>query len=366
MAMNINSKQEGKPAKNVFMLLGLVYLFLASIVLMETSLKGLGMDVSRVLMEATANPFTGLFIGLLSTSIVQSSTSTTSIIVGMVGANFIEFSNAVPIIMGANIGTTVTNMFVSLVHLRNKNEFERAFAAATVHDFFNILCVIIFLPIQLTTNFLGASAIFLGEAFEKAGGIELANPLTTAAEPYIALIRWLTGSHAVLMLIISVTCLFVALGFMVKTIRLLLRFRIEIFFNTYIFRTELLGFLAGMILTASVHSSSVTTSLIVPLVGAGTLTLRQVFPYTLGANIGTTVTTLMASLATGNVNAVSIAFAHTLFNACGTAVFWPLKIIPITIASNFGKISARHRYLPFVYIGLIFYAIPILLMYFGR
>ena len=126
---------------------GLLFLFLVSIQLVGDSFKLFGRDLAEKVFEYTNHPITGLFIGIFATSLVQSSSTTTSIVVGLVGASAIgvaggkglSVENAVPIIMGANVGTSVTNTIVSIGHIARGNEFKRAFAAATVHDFFNLL-----------------------------------------------------------------------------------------------------------------------------------------------------------------------------------------------------------------------------------
>ncbi|MEI5617209.1 thymidylate synthase, partial [Streptomyces brasiliscabiei] len=86
-------------------------------------------------------------------ALIQSSSTVTSIIVGLV-AGGLPVELAIPMIMGANIGTTVTNTLVSLGHVRYKDEFKRAFASATIHDFFNLLAVAIFLPLEMAFGIL--------------------------------------------------------------------------------------------------------------------------------------------------------------------------------------------------------------------
>ena len=118
-----------------------------------------------------------------------------------------------------------------------------------------------------------------------------------------------------------------------------------------------------------------TTSLVVPLVGAGVLKTRQVFPYTLGANIGTTVTAMLGALAASAIAAtrgakaislaefaLAVAFAHLLFNIYGTVVFWPLQWIPLSLSKGFAKLAARRRLLAGVYILMCFFVIPLLVI----
>jgi len=102
----------------------LLYLFLVSIGLMGAAFKGFGKGFAENLIRTTSNPFVGLFVGILATSVVQSSSTTTSIVVGMVGSGVITVGSGVYIVMGANIGTTVTNTLVSLGHFTRRDEFR--------------------------------------------------------------------------------------------------------------------------------------------------------------------------------------------------------------------------------------------------
>mgnify|MGYP003959265733 FL=1 len=113
-----------------------IYLFLLSIKLLGHSFKLFGKEFAEAMLQTTSNPFTGLIIGIVATSLIQSSSTTTSIVVGLVAGGVVNLENSIPIIMGANIGTTVTNTLVSLGHVGRKAEFKRAFAAGVVHDFF--------------------------------------------------------------------------------------------------------------------------------------------------------------------------------------------------------------------------------------
>merc|ERR1719216_231058 len=97
--------------------------------------------------------------------LVQSSSTSTSIIITMTAAGLMEVKNAIPMIMGANIGTSVTNTIVSVGQIGNKDEYRRAFAGATVHDCFNILTVLVLLPIEAVTGLLRHTAGGLVAAF---------------------------------------------------------------------------------------------------------------------------------------------------------------------------------------------------------
>ena len=363
----INQKRHTlSPIIRVGLLFILLYLFFVSIALLSASFKFFGKGFAEQLLATTSNPFVGLFIGVLSTSLVQSSSTTTSMTVGLVAGGVLDVTRAIPIIMGANIGTSVTNTLVSVGHISRPTEFRRAFAAATVHDFFNLISVAVLFPLQLGTNFLGRVSTFVGNGLEQSGGLKLANPLKMAVSPAVKAITSWTSESGILMLIIAVALLFVALRYIVVNLRMLVIGKVEAFFNTTLFKNAGRAMFLGVVLTVMVQSSSITTSVAVPLAGAGILTLRQVFPLTLGANIGTTVTALLASLVTSNPAAVTVALAHLFFNIFGIIIIWPVKRIPLFLAETLARLSVRSKIVPVVYIGTVFFLIPLVLIYLTR
>ena len=348
--MNKSSSAEGldrlHPVIRVLLLMAALYAFLFSIKLLGHSFKLFGEGFAKQLIVTTSNPFIGLFIGISATALIQSSSTTTSIAVGLVAAGALQLRSAIPLIMGANIGTTVTNMLVSMGHLGNRVEFRRAFAGAIVHDFFNILAVIVLFPIEIHFHFIEKSASFLANAFIGIGGLTLFNPLKAITAPLITLFdAFLAGSPGgkIAMAIIALAILFASLISMVKVMKSIMLKRMETLLDRYLFGNTATSILLGMLLTAIVQSSSVTTSLVVPLVGAGILTIRQIFPYTLGANVGTTITAILAALATSNQVAVTVAFSHLVFNILGIAIFLPLKKVPIYLAESVAKFVTTNK-----------------------
>merc|ERR1719335_1277010 len=152
----------------VVLALLILYLFILSLGLMANSFRILGGKTSgRTFRDSELfdNPLAGLVTGILVTVLVQSSSTSTSIIVTMTAGDLIETKNAIPMIMGANIGTSVTNTLVSLGCFANKAEYRRAFAGATVHDCFNLLTVAVLLPIEAATGMLRHMAGGLVDAF---------------------------------------------------------------------------------------------------------------------------------------------------------------------------------------------------------
>jgi sodium-dependent phosphate cotransporter len=351
---------------NFLFLLFFLYLFLFSIELMGTSLKMLGQGLAETLITTTTNPLVGLFVGILATSVVQSSSFTTSIVVGLVAGGALNVANAIPIIMGANIGTSVTNTMVSLTQIRRSKEFKHAFSAAIVHDYFNVLAVLVLFPLQYFTNFLGHMATFMGEKFQNIGGLKFLSPVKATTKPVVGVLKELIGDYPWILFALSLILLLIALTRMVKSLKVLVVHKAQGWFDRHLFKNAARAFVVGLVLTTLVQSSSITTSLAVPLAGAGILTLAQFFPYTLGANVGTTITAILAALVTGNLAAVTVAFSHLLFNISGIVIWWPFKIVPITLAEKFAGLAIRKKALPILYVIIVFFLVPILFIFVAR
>ena len=353
----------------VIALVAILYGFLVSIGMIGTAFKMFSGGFVGDLIQSASNPLIGLFVGILVTSLVQSSSTTTSLVVALVGSGTMPVATAIPVVMGANIGTSVTNILVSLGHIDRGHEFRRAYAAANVHDFFNVLAVLILFPLQLATNFLGILSTRLADLFYDIGGLTFASPLKLATTPAVDGVAHLIGQHPWLMLLASLALMFATLRQLVVLLKLLVISRVEALFDQVIFRTAGRAMMFGLFITALVQSSSVTTSLAVPLAGAGILTIQQIFPYTLGANVGTTITAMLAALAVGEVPAVTVALAHMLFNVCGILVIWPLPAIrrlPIVMAEKMTNVAMYSRIIPVVWILFFFFAVPVMAIFFLR
>ena len=350
---------------NWLLLIGFLYLFLVSIGMLSKSFSLFGGGFVDGLLESASNPVVGLFVGILATTLAQSSSTTTSLVVAMVGGGSMSISVAIPVIMGANIGTSVTNTLVSLGHLRRGREFYRAFSASTIHDFFNILAVMLIFPLQVSTNFLGKLSAATAGLLEEVGGLTFASPIRLVTAPAVDFAVALLGEHPWLLLLVSLVFLFGSLHQLVVILKALVMTRAESFFDQVIFQNAWRAMVFGLLLTVMVQSSSITTSLVIPLAGAGILTLRQIFPYTLGANVGTTITAMLAALAVGEISAVTVAFSHLFFNLSGIALIWPIpsiRKIPLNLARRMGYLAMQARWLPILYILTCFYLIPFLVI----
>jgi solute carrier family 34 (sodium-dependent phosphate cotransporter) len=352
------------------LLLALVlFAFFVSIELLAASIRLFGSGLAQSLFNLTSNPLVALFIGICATSLMQSSSATTSMVVAMVASGSLEFTLAVPIMMGANIGTSVTNTLVSIGHIRSRIEFRRAFGASTVHDMFNLLAVLMFFPIEVLTGWLDRAGLAVAVFFENLQGFAAISPIQKTIKPVVEqileLLRLTLDSKAGwnpvawFGLGLAVLLLFGSISQLTRVLKLLFMGKAEGWFQTRLFDQPFKAMLLGLVLTALVQSSSITTSLIVPLAGAGLLNLQQVFPYTLGANVGTTVTALLASLATANPFALAIAIVHLIFNLAGTLLIWPIRALPIWLADQLARAAARRRWIPLVYVLVLFFLMPL-------
>jgi sodium-dependent phosphate cotransporter len=359
----------------------LLFVFLVGVKGLGDGFKLLGEDVLDAFFAATSNPFTGLMVGILATTLVQSSSVTTAMIVGLVAApeHALPIANAVPMIMGANIGTTVTNTIVSMAHMGRPDEFERAFSVATCHDFFNFIAVATLLPLEMATGLLRRGATLVAELLGDVGGVHYESPLKAALKTAVAPIKGLCGAlfeseraGGMLLILISATLIFGALWLLVRTLRAAMRDRVELSLNRVLGRNVLLSLAVGIIVTVMVQSSSITTSLLVPLAGAGMVTVREAFPITVGANIGTTVTALLASLAVSGPNAragVVIALVHFGFNLVATVMILGvprLRELPIRAASLLAATAVRSRRWAVFYVLVLFYGLPALFAFLFR
>ena len=351
------------------LVVALLYLFLVGVALLEVGIAGLGEGFTEGLLDQVAHPLSGLFAGILFTVLVQSSSVSTATIVGLVGAGTIPLELAVPMIMGANIGTTVTNTLAALGNIRRPNEFRLGFAAATMHDFFNLLAVAVLLPLELTTQVLSRSAIWLTGLLRGTEVTEIGrSPIRRAVKVPVDLLEGLFDGApgvlaGVLLLLTGLAAIFLALGFITRNMRQLVAGGVERAMNRVIGTGGgSVGILVGIVVTFAVQSSSITTSILIPLVAAGILTLPNAYPITLGANVGTTITALIASLAVLRPEGLTIALVHTLFNVTAIAVVYPverIRLLPVRAARWLADLATEHHTLVLAYVVGLFILVPL-------
>ena len=396
--------------------LAALYFFICSLTFLSTSFRILGgKNLSSLFSDSDllSNPIIGVMIGILVTVLVQSSATSTSIIVSLVSAG-VGVKHAVPMILGSNVGTSVTNTIVSMTQAGDRECFRRAFAAATVHDMFNWLAVIVLMAAEVAGGFLqkitkiivdnipldsevtspdflqGLTRPFTEKIVQVDREVLLGWSLEDPAYDNVTTIMYANHSNylfaylgekgagfndvalGIILLILSLCMLVVCLLGLMKILNSVLSSRmVELIQKTvnadipYVpWLTGYLAMLIGCLITILVRSSSIFTSTLTPLCGAGLVTLETVYPMTLGSNIGTTTTSILASFAAEGryiKPSIQIAFVHLLFNIIGIVIFYPIPWMrwPIPLAKHLGDITAEYRWFAALYLVVMFFLLPL-------
>uniref|UniRef100_A0A9J7ZXE5 Solute carrier family 34 member 2a n=1 Tax=Cyprinus carpio carpio TaxID=630221 RepID=A0A9J7ZXE5_CYPCA len=422
-------------AAKLILLLGLLYMFVCSLDILSSAFQLVGGKAAGdIFQENTvlSNPLAGLVIGMLVTLLVQSSSTSSSIVVTMVSSGLLEVSTAVPIIMGTNIGTSVTNTFVAMTQVGDRNKFRRAFAGATVHDFFNWLSVLVLLPLEVATGYLVKLTDLIVKSFNIQSGENapallnvITDPLTQSIiEVCMSLcgcvckssvgmlketIQNVTASNCsnfpcwelknvteitnikkcnhifvntnlsdlavgLILLACSLLILCTCLILIVKLLNSMLKGQVAVVINKimntdfpfpFAWLTGYIAIVVGAGMTFIVQSSSVFTSAITPLVGIGVIKLERAYPLSLGSNIGTTTTAILAAMASPVEklgNSLQIALVHLFFNLSGIVLWYPIPFtrLPIRMAKALGQLTAQYRWFSGFYIIACFFAFPLL------
>ena len=400
-----------------------LYFFLVGLDLLGTGAKVMAGCKAGELFGDDTNPIAGLMVGILATVLLQSSSTTTSIIVSLVGSA-INVDQGIFMIMGANIGTSVTNTIVAMGQMGDGDQLERAFAGATVHDMFNFMTVAILLPIEVITGYLHHLTDAMVKNADVSDGESWEGPVKSFVEPIgVKIIKenkdvtkliakgeaqcgdfypmncdpavdpptynscggdfgliscdkeagcpafFLPEATAkddkvsggVVFFIGIMVIFFCLIGMVTILQKMLLGMSTRIVYKA----TDINGYLAiaiGAGITMIVQSSSITTSTLTPLVGMGALRLEQMLPLTLGANIGTTMTGILAALVSASPKSLQVALAHLMFNVTGIFIFYPipyLRNLPLNAARKLGKATRLWRGFPIVYITIMFLLVPL-------
>ncbi|XP_059085328.1 sodium-dependent phosphate transport protein 2A-like isoform X2 [Tigriopus californicus] len=336
-------------------------------------------------------------------------------------------------VMGANIGTSVTNTIVSITHIGDRTEFERAFACAVIHDIFNWLAVIVLLIVEVTTGYLFHLTLAITDGISFQKGENPPDVLKGLTRPFTDIIihidkkileGWslnqteylnetsilktchvmkpqdLNGGQNVsfsdpevmdkpcgylmayfglpdvwlgaILLVFSLFLLSTCLVILVKILNSMMEDKmaavIKRVLNAQIpyvpWLTDYFAMLIGAIITFLVQSSSVFTSTLTPLVGTGLFTLERAYPLTLGSNVGTTTTGLLAALAADGDHlqaTIQIALCHLFFNISGILLFFPVPFMrwPIPLAKVMGQTVAKYRWFALFYLAFMFFLFPL-------
>jgi sodium-dependent phosphate cotransporter len=351
-----------------------VYLLLAAVSIIGNGFEIASGGTAAQLFDFATNPLIALMIGIVATSVIQSSSTVTSIIVGLV-AGGLPISMAIPMVMGANIGTSLTSTIVSLGHVRDGEEFKRAFSAATVHDSFNIFAVILILPIELLFHPLEKLSLWLagfiaGDVAVADVGLSGFNFISFAIAPVVNFLMWSSSIiqglwQGIVLIIVGVGLILFVVHTIGRILKELMTGRALEIMNTAVGRGPLSGIGAGSIITILVQSSSTTTALIVPMAGSGVMSMKQVYPFTLGGNIGTTITALLAATAISGATAIlafQIALLHFLFNIFAILLIFCipfLRNIPPTVAEKMAEMTQKNKWFVGAYILTVFFLLPL-------
>ena len=340
--------------------------FLFALGLISDAGTALGQSTLERVLTLYSGPVTGLCIGLVATAIFQSSSATTSIVVALVAGGGLPISSAVPVILGANIGTTLTSTLAAFGSSTIPAEFSRALSAAAIHDLFNLTLALVFLPLEVVFGVVTHLAVQMSHILSPLLGSADGSAPGSSSFDY--------GLPPWVVLLLGIALLVASLRLGIVILRSIVLRRSEQLMEPGVARHPLVAFGAGFGLTSIVQSSSLTTSLIVPLAGSGVWKLNRVLPYTLGANVGTTLTALLAAITTGNAGAnsspaLTAACAHVLINVTGVllvALIPPLRRAILSGASAIGRMAEQRRRAALVYvIGLFFIAPALILLAFA-
>ena len=263
---------------NIFVLLGGLAMFLYGMDVMGKSLEQTaGGRLQVILSRMTSSPLRGLLLGLAVTAVIQSSSATTVMVVGFVNSGLMDLYQTVGVIMGANIGTTVTAWLLSLTGLQGDSFVIQMLSPNAWAPLLGFAGIALFMFGKEKQKNVGQ--IFLGFAILMTG----MNLMSEATAP-LADAPWFAD-------------LFLA------------------------FTNPVLGVLVGAVLTGIIQSSSASVGILQALsISTGAVSMAAAMPIIMGQNIGTTVTALIAS-AGANKNARRTAFIHLYFNIIGTVVF---------------------------------------------
>lgn len=347
-----------------------LYSFLLALELLTTSFGLLAQTVIGQIIGAMVQPLAGLCVGIITTATVQSSSATTSVMVALVGAGTLSLEQAVPFVLGANIGTTFTSSLLSLSHINTKKEFRRGFAAGLLHTFFNLAGCVLFFPLETQFHLLTRTSQFLAGYFSF---------LSNGNTGYVShVVDVLVGSTARALvsdgrpvyfwcavgLVMLFACIFMFRAFL----KIIIIGDREAEVQRTFFGRALRSFMVGTGITAFIHSSTVTTSLCVPLAATGKVNLKRLFPFIIGANVGTTVTALIAAVSRSEA-AVALALSHFLFNGTMAMLVLPLNPVRdgfISVATSMAREFAVNRLWALLYLIVFYFILPLVVVYFSN
>jgi solute carrier family 34 (sodium-dependent phosphate cotransporter) len=351
---------------------GLLYLLVCAVSIISRGFRGLGGDAAHTMFAFAANPAVGLCVGVLATVLIQSSTTTTAIAVTAVGSGALPIRGAIPIILGANVGTTVTCTLVALSFVGDKNEFRRALAASTIHDFYNLLSLLIWFPLELAfhplerLSGLMTTALYGTAWLPDPSRFNFVRAATRPVETGVISATSHLGSTLgpLFTIVIGALLILVVVRYLGRLLKMLMVGRARDILTRVVGGNPYVAMAAGAGVTTVTQSSTITQSILVPFAGVGALTPKQVYPVTLGANLGTTFTALFAAFAVEGGEArigLQAAFVHLLYNVFSIIVIFVIPVlrpVPLWCAENLARIATERKWLVATYLIVVFIALP--------
>lgn len=342
-----------------------LYFFMVAINLIGDSVTLLLSCSTKNAFDFTDNPLAGLLIGTVTTALVHSSSTVTSITVALVAADAMTIRQGVFVVMGANIGTCITCIMVAFGHVKSRARFQRAMAGALIHDMYNVASVVVMFPLEVFFRPLEKLSVALAGTHTNHGTFKspvdaIVNPLSSQLLSinstrlgYLAdgtldcekdgmsvissgvFLELGLGKSAIggIVLAIGLVMLFTALMTFVHTLAKVFLGRTKRVISAVLEYNGYVNIVVGLAITFVVHSSTVVTSMLTPMAGLGVLTLEQVYPIAIGANLGTTGNAMLTAFVTGKRSGVAIALTHFFFNVFGIFLFYPIPIMRTPILS---------------------------------
>ncbi|CAB3400184.1 unnamed protein product [Caenorhabditis bovis] len=376
--------------------------------------RGLGKAIQQ--SPLINDPISAVVVGMLATVILQSATTTTNILVTMVAANMITVHDAIPVMIGSELGSSLVNAMVSLAYSGKPEQFRRAFSAAILGDVFNICGLFVIFPMEMITGLIEKVSWWIVDPMISEQGLSfktlelLTDPInqfilqvnepellnaTIRPEmfeanhsfvqrcqfangsriyncPYDHLFAYsMLGDRAIgwIVLIVSIVSLIFCLVAIVYLIQKLLEGHAAIYIRRLLSKqcpgvlkpcTGYVVMLVGLI----IQSNSIFSSSLTPLVGSGVVTLEQMYPLVLGSNIGTTFSGVLAAFSTDPSRfekALHMAMCQVNYNIIGTCLFYIIpctRKFPVYLAVKLGNLTDRYRWFIVVFILAFFVVIP--------
>lgn len=356
-----------------FAVVGALFLLISAVSTISSGFSQMGATAAHNLFSFAGNPFVGLAVGVLATVVIQSSTTVTAITVTAVGTGALTVGESIPIILGSNVGTTVTCTFVALGFVGDTDDFRRALTASTIHDFFNLLALSIFFPLELLFHHLERISGWLADLLYGGSSTpdpSAFNPIRAVTRPIVTAIRDTIGqigstqTGGVLVVLTGIAMIFFAVRSLSKLLKTLMQGRAQNLLLTAVGEGSGRAMLTGLGVTLVTQSSTVTNSVLVPFAGTGAITAKQIYPVTLGGNLGTTFTSLLAALAVTGPQArfgLQAALVHVVYNVLAILLIWCvpfLRPLPLKGATWLANKSADDKRFLATYLIGVFILLP--------